>query len=101
VVASRADYECQVRALAGWAKAELGTGRSVESVAREAVGRRNALKRQFRTDLPDDLLRLLELRNIRLYGDPVGPSADDLLLRYGSWEAVLAASARHARFEGR
>lgn len=38
-----------------------------------------------------------EVRNWWKYGDSVGPTADQLLNQYGSWEKVIEASMRTSR----
>ena len=61
------------------------------------VSRQNALKLETRTFDDPLVIRLIERRNLARYGNPVGPSADDLKLRYGSWAAVIEAAARPSK----
>ena len=72
----------------------------MEAVARDLVARRNALKLQYREDVDVIVLRAIEARNMRKYGNPIGPDADSLFRKYGTWEEVIAACARHAVFGG-
>ena len=97
--ADRARYEAAVRAIAIEAEEQLARGAEPERVARAAVERRNALKQRFREGVDPNLLRLIELRNVARYGDPLGPTAEALFRRYGSWEGVISAAGRHARFD--
>lgn len=39
-------------------------------------------------------VRVLEERNQAKYGNPLGPTADQLYAKYGSWQEVIAASTR-------
>ncbi len=96
MLSERQAYEAEVRALATWGAGEVAAGRSVESVAREAVERRNGLKLRYRANAPPAIIARLELRNLVKYGHPVGPDADAFFRKYGSWEEVLAAASRPA-----
>ena len=93
----RAEYEAEVRALTTIADARLAGAEAVEAVARDLVARRNALKLQYREDVDVIVLRAIEARK---YGNPIGPDADSLFRKYGTWEDVIAACARHAVFGG-
>lgn len=95
---SRADYEASVRALSEQAEELTAAGQSEEAIARTLVATRNALKRQFREGVPLPLLQIIEQRNSQKYGNPLGPTAEVLLLKYGSWRGVIGAACRHADF---
>ena len=96
LAARRADYEAAVTRLKSEALELIVRGRSAEQAARYVVERRNLLKIEFRQDLPPAVLALIEERNRRKYGHAVGPTAEALFERYGSWPAVIAAASRHA-----
>lgn len=96
MIAARLAYERDVRALADEAYDRIASGEGLEDVARSLVVKRNALKVSYRAPVEPALLASLEARNLQRYGDPIGPTADWLKARYGSWEAVVAASARPA-----
>ncbi|MCM8729429.1 hypothetical protein ACFO8O_00410 [Hephaestia sp. GCM10023244] len=96
-VAARIAYEREVRALAGEARRRKTDGESLEVIARDLVTRRNALKQRFRAGDDPAIVALMEQRNRLKYGDPIGPDADWLFRKYGSWEAVIAAACRPAR----
>src|SRR3546814_5413283 len=93
-VPARIAYEREVRALAGEARSREAEGESPEAIARDLVQRRNALKQRFRADDDPGVVALMEQRNRLKYGDPIGPDADWLFRKYGSWEAVIAAACR-------
>jgi hypothetical protein len=92
---TRAEYEAEVRALAFHAERLRNEGVSLDQIARDCVQRRNQLKARYRFGLPKSVIASLESRNLLRYGDPLGPTADSLLRKYGSWEAVISASCRH------
>lgn len=62
--------------------------------ARDAVLARNALKAEAREGMPGVLRRAAERRNIAKYGDPLGPTYDQLKAKYGSDAAIIAAAGR-------
>lgn len=96
----RRAYEQAVVGLRARADKLLAEGRDEEAVARELVAARNELKRQARlADDPDDV-RLMELRNLARYGDPLGPGPEQLFRKYGSWVGVIEAACRPARLSG-
>ncbi|MFH7597972.1 hypothetical protein WDV06_23120 [Streptomyces racemochromogenes] len=69
-------------------------GASEEEVARELVDMRNQAKEITRAGMTPQEVRILEERNIAKYGNPLGPTADQLYAKYGSWEKVSDASMR-------
>ena len=96
-LAQRRSYERQVKALSQRAAQLLGDRIDEESVARIVVDRRNRLKAQFRDGLDSETLAWIEERNRVRYGNPLGPTAEALFDRYGSWKEVIAAAARPAQ----
>lgn len=96
----RAAYEAAVRDLRALADRLLAAGEHEEFVARRLVAERNAVKAAIRSHDPPSLVALLEARNVAKYGDPVGPTADQLHARYGDWGEVIAAACRPARLLG-
>jgi hypothetical protein len=46
------------------------------------------------------IVRLMEARNRARYGNPLGPDADQLFAKYGSWRGVVDAACRPARLSG-
>ncbi|MEU6928125.1 hypothetical protein [Streptomyces sp. NPDC046385] len=69
-------------------------GSSEEEIARELVDMRNQAKEITRAGMTPEEVRVLEERNQAKYGNPLGPTADQLYAKYGSWEKVTDASMR-------
>ncbi|TXS57763.1 hypothetical protein EAO77_06715 [Streptomyces sp. t39] len=69
-------------------------GATDEEIARELVDMRNQAKEITRAGMTPEEVRLLEERNIAKYGNPLGPTADQLFAKYGSWQQVTDASMR-------
>ncbi|MFC8273230.1 hypothetical protein ACFUJR_12005 [Streptomyces sp. NPDC057271] len=69
-------------------------GASDEEIARELVDMRNQAKAITRAGMTEDEVRILEERNTAKYGNPLGPTADQLYVKYGSWQQVIDASMR-------
>ncbi|MEU6978298.1 MULTISPECIES: hypothetical protein [unclassified Streptomyces] len=69
-------------------------GYTEEEIARELVDMRNQAKEITRAGMTPEEVRVLEERNQAKYGNPLGPTADQLHAKYGSWEQVTDASMR-------
>ncbi len=69
-------------------------GRSEEEIARTLVQMRNDAKEIVRAGMTREQVAELEARNRKKYGNPLGPTADQLYLKYGSWEKVSEAATR-------
>ncbi|RST04873.1 hypothetical protein EF910_15420 [Streptomyces sp. WAC07149] len=69
-------------------------GASDEEIAREMVDMRNQAKEITRAGMTPEEVRVLEERNQAKYGNPLGPTADQLYAKYGSWQKVTEASMR-------
>jgi hypothetical protein len=69
-------------------------GATDEEVARKLVDMRNQAKEITRAGMSAEEVRVLEARNRARYGNPLGPTADRLYAKYGSWQEVIAASTR-------
>ena len=66
----------------------LTQGENVETIARAVSQRRNELRLEAYGDDADGLARI-KASNLETYGDEMGPSADSLYEKYGSWQTVL------------
>ena len=66
----------------------LHQGKNVEEIARAVSRRRNELRLEAHADDPEGLA-LVKQSNLDAYGDEMGPSADSLYEKYGSWQTVL------------
>lgn len=62
--------------------------KTVEDIARAVSRRRNELRLEAYADDPEGLA-LAKKSNLETYGDEMGPSADFLYEKYGSWQTVL------------
>ncbi|WLQ51543.1 hypothetical protein P8A21_30455 [Streptomyces poriferorum] len=69
-------------------------GRSDEDIARALVQMRNDAKDVIRAGMTPEQVAELEARNQKKYGNPLGPTADQLYMKYGSWEKVAEAATR-------
>ncbi|MGW2657705.1 hypothetical protein ACWC1D_29140 [Streptomyces sp. NPDC001478] len=69
-------------------------GRAEEDIARTLVRMRNDAKDIVRAGMTPEQVAELEARNEKKYGNPLGPTADQLYLKYGSWEKVSDAATR-------
>lgn len=69
-------------------------GASTEEIARRLVDMRNEAKDITRAGMSPQQVRLLEERNLAKYGNRLGPTADQLHAKYGSWQKVIDASLR-------
>ncbi|KJY47305.1 hypothetical protein VR46_04285 [Streptomyces sp. NRRL S-444] len=69
-------------------------GATDEEIARELVDMRNQAKAITRAGMTPEEVRILEDRNTAKYGNPLGPTADQLYAKYGSWQQVIDASMR-------
>lgn len=97
----RAQYEVEVAALQALAAGMLGAGDSEEQVARWTVAQRNALKQRFRAHTPADELARLQAWTQSRYGNPLGPSADQLRAAGKSWRQIIEGAARPGRYRGK
>ena len=75
-------------------------GYSSEEIARRLVVLRNQAKSEARALMEADgvvgraLSKLAALRNRIFYGNPIGPTAEQMLKRKGSWEEVINSAQR-------
>ncbi|GAA3130836.1 hypothetical protein ACFQ0X_40170 [Streptomyces rectiviolaceus] len=69
-------------------------GRSDEEIARVLVDMRNEAKDITRAGMSPEAVQALEERNMKKYGNPLGPTADQQFAKYGSWAKVIEAATR-------
>jgi hypothetical protein len=69
-------------------------GRSDEEIARVLVDMRNEAKDITRAGMTPEAVQALEERNMKKYGNPLGPTADQQFAKYGSWAKVIEAATR-------
>ena len=90
--AGRAAYEEEVKGLAEQAEALLKNGVSEETVAEKMVEERNAIKTKYRQFMDVDRVKVVEARNLGLYGDVLGPSYEQLREDYSPREIIEKAA---------
>jgi hypothetical protein len=76
--------------VAAWQKA----GADPELIAREAWANRRALGIQYKNITPADELARIQARNLKKYGDPLGPSIEWLRSRGRTWEQIIESATR-------
>jgi hypothetical protein len=90
----RSQYLDRVASMRTTEQAMRAADSSEQEIANALVNLRNEAKVAARALMnPDDVTKL-EARNLAKYGNPVGPNADWLYDRYGSWEEVINAAYR-------
>ena len=90
----RTQYEYAVQALGRQAAQKLSSGESEEQVARWMVAQRNLLRHQFRGQTPREILQVLEAKSLERYGDPLGPSIEQLRGDGKSWARIISSAGR-------
>jgi RHS repeat-associated protein len=90
----RQQYVDEVLQLKEVALASRGAGASAEATARLLHAERNALKLKYRELSPADAVKRFEQRNIEKYGNPLGPSIDQLRAAGKSWDDIIESATR-------
>lgn len=73
----------------------LSQGISEKDVAIWAIDRRNQLKVLYRGDTSASKVREAEERNIKKYGNPIGPNAEFLQKYRGkSWSDIIKSASK-------
>jgi hypothetical protein len=89
----RADYEHAVSGLSADYARLLEAGRSEEEIGRHLYTRRQELRYEFRKQLPAAMRLYLSIRDMRRYGNTLGPPIG-WLVEIKSWSEI-AESAMH------
>ncbi|MEO6904160.1 MAG: hypothetical protein ABI315_13560, partial [Bacteroidia bacterium] len=92
--AIRQDYLKQSEVLEQTIITMRGENKTPEQIGRHVVEQRNLQKVEARSHMLPDEVKALEVGNIKRYGNPIGPSADDLFNSKGSWEDVIEGSMK-------
>lgn len=66
-------------------------GKSTEEIARKVSAMRNEIRLASYKDNPEGLAKVKQ-SNLKKYGNEMGPTADSLYEKYGSWAKVLVKS---------
>lgn len=92
--ADRALYAARAASLAAGAASRVEEGDDIFQIARDAVDARNDLKLASREGLPQWIVKAIEWRNIKAYGNPVGPTFDYLITQKGATpEGIIGKAA--------
>ena len=91
---ARLGYHAERDAGMKLAKTMRNNGDSPEAIGRAVSELRNQAKVEARSTMKPEQVAELEARNMVEYGNPVGPTADQMYVKYGSWEGVIEASFR-------
>lgn len=89
----RKEYEAKVAGLAEVARELLAQGLSEEEVARLLHHKRRELGVQYKHAAPPLLQEYIYYATAKKYGDPLGPSFEDLC-RKKSYAEIIASSSR-------
>jgi hypothetical protein len=92
----RAVYVGSAKLLAPSSKVLLKLGVPEQKVAQAVVSARNELKVGARYFTSAENVAQFEARNLVKYGDKIGPIAEQLFDKYGSWAKVIEAASRTA-----
>jgi len=91
----RQGYVDAVKGLAGKVPGMREAGAGSEQIARALHAERRALGEQFKGLTPPGKLAEIYERNLKLYGDRLGPSVDWLRSEAGkSWDDIIESASR-------
>ena len=90
----RLEYEACVMALRARADAMRCDGLTPEAVARAMHTDRRRLSQAFKERTPEPLRTRIYDRTLALYGDPLGPSVENLRANGKSWDDIIESAAR-------
>jgi RHS repeat-associated protein len=88
----RVIYNSALRAIEDTVSIMQGTGKSVKEIAEAVVKIRNEAKVSARALQNADDVAKIEARNLKKYGDAIGPTLEQLYLEYGSYEVIIEKS---------
>jgi hypothetical protein len=91
----RAAYEAEVKQLSSIATKMKAEGKSSEEIARTLHGLRRELGVKYKNVTPKKLLEHIYDRNLKKYGDKLGPSIDYLRNEKNmSWDEIIESATR-------
>jgi uncharacterized coiled-coil DUF342 family protein len=90
----RREYEAAVSRLAEKARLMRSQGRSSEEIARVLHAQRRALGEKFKELTPPEKLKEIYARNLKKYGDRLGPTIGWLRAQGKSWEEIIESASR-------
>jgi hypothetical protein len=90
----RSHYEAAVLALRAQVAAMRSDGASSETIARAVHAERRRLTAAFKGLTPEPVRSRIHNRTLAAYGDPVGPTIENLRARGKSWDDIIDSAAR-------
>jgi len=84
----RLEYHASLKTMYDMLNKMTAEGKSVEQIARTISAERNRLRLAAYDNDPQGLADIKK-SNLETYGHEDGPTADEMLAKYGSWEIVL------------
>ena len=87
-------YEMAVLALRARVAAMRGAGVSSETIARAVHAERRRLTAAFKELTPEPWRSRIHTRTLAAYGDPVGPTIENLRARGNSWDDIIDSATR-------
>jgi hypothetical protein len=94
----RRDYEMTVRSFSAQIAPLKLAGNTSEQIARILHEQRRALGSAFKNMTPLELREQIFARNLRQYGDELGPTIDFLRAQGKSWDAIIESACRPGKF---
>lgn len=85
---SRIEYHESIQELYDLKNQLAAEGKGIEEIARAVSGLRNEIRLRSYEDNPEALASA-KASNLATYGNELGPTADSLFEKYGSWQVVL------------
>ncbi|MBF9245826.1 hypothetical protein I4I80_16955 [Pseudomonas syringae pv. tomato] len=70
------------------------SGTDLEEIAKHAHEARTNLKIEYRKFTPPELLETINARNMNKYGNPMGPTFDDLINKGKTFEQIIDSATR-------
>jgi len=90
----RQAYVAEVEALKDLGFSARAAGQDVQATARMLNAERDALKVMYRDMSPAEKVLEWEARNMNRYGNPLGPTIDQLRAQGKTWEQIIESASR-------
>jgi hypothetical protein len=87
-------YEASVLGLRARVAAMRGAGVSAEAIARAIHAERRRLTAVFKELTLEPWRSRIHARTLAVYGDPIGPSIENLRARGKSWDEIIESATR-------
>jgi hypothetical protein len=90
----REAYETEVKGMRSTVKDMFKRNKSIEEIARTVSEKRRELGIKYKDITPPELLDVIYKRNIKVYGDKLGPTVDYFRSNGVSWEEIIEEALR-------